>query len=261
MPYPGDACPPGVELTPRGAIAAALLAAGSAAIASGATGLFLHGLGQSAPTPHRLVVPMGTPATTRLDDVKIVRSRTLHPMDAARAERLPTATPARCFVDLVVPPTPPVRYVRALLIEAVQRRLLTTAELAERIAELRAVPGLPTLRHVLASVAGRGDDSIFTAMVHDRLLTEGLRPDPRPATVPTPGRVLHPDITYSALRVAIECDSLRFHGSQHAIYRDDRKSRAYGDAGWMLLRIGWYEFDHAWAGFLGDLRRALGQLA
>lgn len=225
---------------------------------TGAAGLWVAGIGVTFPAPIRLVTPMRRHANRQMDDdVKIIASRTLVPADASVQRRVAVAKPPRCFVDMVVPPTPHVAHVRDALITTVQARATTLEEVSARAQLATGVPGLPVLMRAIEEVAATGADSPFSLRVYQRLLREGLRPDPHPATIDTPGRTLHPDITFSRECVCIECDSMLAHSSQRDLAIDHKKDRAYRETGWIVLRIGWWEFQHRWAGFLADLRRAL----
>ena len=121
----------------------------------------------------------------------------------------------------------------------------------------RGMPGRRVLLQALEDLTRTGADSPFSHRVAVRLLRDGFRPDRAPAAVETPGRVLHPDITFRANRVCVECDGLRWHRTQKDLTIDHRKDRAYRRAGWTCLRLGWWEFDHGWNGFVAELRDAL----
>lgn len=252
---------PGWSVDRRSRLSAALLAAGSDALATGSDGLWLHGLGVRLPPVIRLVVPMDRHAARHLaPHTKLISSRTLHPQDAGRRGRLACAVPARCLVDLVIPPTPPLVDVRSLLVTARQARLVTLHDLHRAIRRARGVPGLAVLRRAVRDVMEVDADSAFSDQVHRRLRAEGFRPDPRPAVVATLGRDLHPDITFGRGRVAVECDSMLAHSEQRDLMIDNRKDRAYLLAGWTPLRIGHLEFNQHWDGFIGDLRRAMAEV-
>jgi hypothetical protein len=237
-------------------VSAALLAAGGAALTTGCTALHLRGVIEAPPRHIQLVVPHTQRAST-LAGVETVRSRTLHQDDRSTVHSLATATAARAFLDAAAGLEH--SRLRALLIDARQRRVVTPAEVIERIAALSArVPGRNRLLEAAADVDAVGADSVLSDTVHRRLLAEGLSPDPRPVAVEVGGgRRLRPDITFSPSRVCIECDSLAHHSSQRAIDIDHRKDQAYADANWKCVRIGWHRFDTDWPSFVALLRRAL----
>lgn len=249
---------PGTSLDRRGRLSTALLAAGPNALVTGADGLWLRGVGPTPSDALRLVVSMDRHASRHLSPAtKLISSRTLVDADAAQVARLACATAARCFVDLVIPPSPPVHRVRALLIEARQSRVVTDVAVAHALHRARGVPGIAILRRAHLDVLEIGGDSVFSDRVHRRLRADGLRPDPHPAVVATLGRDLHPDITFARARVAIECDSMLAHSGQRDLMVDGRKDRAYRRAAWEPVRLGHLEFDRHWGRFVADLRRVL----
>lgn len=250
--------PPGAAPTRLQRLSVALLAGGPDALVTGVDGLWLHGLKFRVPTTPRIVVPMDRHAARHLvPDLKVISSRTLRSEDATVAKRLAVAVPERCFVDLVIPPTPAVSDVRDMLVTARQARRVDLLGLRRALDRARGVPGINVLRRAVADIIEVEADSPFSDRVHRRLRAQGLRPDPRPAAVQTPGRELHPDITFAHRHVAIECDSMLAHSSQRDLMIDNRKDRAYLAAGWVPLRIGPLEFDTCWDDFVADLRRSL----
>lgn len=249
--------PPGAELDHWGLAMRAALAAGPHAAVSGMAALRLHGLEVPLPTPVRTVVPMQSHVARTLDDVRVIASRTLRPDDLTVRRRVPVTRPSRSFLDLALPPTPAVTPVRDTLVTAMQRRLVDEGAMRRTLERARGMPGRRVLLQALGDVTLTGADSPFSLRVVRRLMRDGFRPDPRPAVIPTPGRDLHPDATFSPQRVCLECDGLRWHRSQKDLAIDHRKDRSYRRADWTCLRIGWWEFDHGWNGFLAELRDAL----
>lgn len=251
--------PPGIELDPWGRAMAASLRAGSQAAVTGLAALHLHGVERRLPTPIRVVAPMARHAirTASPDDVRVIASRTLRPGDVTAVRRVPTTRVSRSFLDMMVPPTPSVDVVRDRLITAEQAHEGTIDEVTDHLRRIRRQPGAPVLRQAIAEAVGSGADSPLAHRVVERLHQDGLHPDPRPVPVPTPGRTLHPDITFSAACVCLECDGLLFHRSQRDLAIDGRKNRAYDEVDWLCFRIGWWELRNGWTGFARDLARAL----
>lgn len=255
-PHRGIYLVPGATWGPMSRLSAALLAAGGVAMATGLTALHLQGVVDTQPGRLHLVVPHEQRARS-LHAVEIVRSRTLRAGDSSIFSGLRCARAPRAFVD-VAPRVEDDGQLRALLIDARQVGATTPAGVIERAAVMPPRhPGRTRLIDVAEQVAGVGADSLFSDLVHRRLLADGFRPDPQPVSVEVGGRLLHPDITFADARVAIECDSLGFHGDQRSIDLDHRKDQSYASVWWRCLRVGWYRYDHDWPGFTGALRHTL----
>ncbi|CAN5867827.1 hypothetical protein BH23ACT10_BH23ACT10_18460 [soil metagenome] len=260
-PHPGVRLLPGIPapsfLTQ---VSVALLALGGEVLdgevlVTGWAGLHLHGVLTKPPPIVTLVVPWRH-GRRRLRAVRIVRSRTLIDDDRAVVSGLSVASVERCFIDAAR--TDSRARLRILLIDARQRRIIEPKAVATRALRHPKIPGARRLIAAARDVDSTGVDSALSDAVHQRLLDAGFVPDAVPVPVVTPrGRTLHPDITFAAAKVCIECDSLGFHGSQRAIDVDHRKNQGYQQAGQNCLRIGWHRYDHDWEGFLADLRAAL----
>ena len=250
--------PPAVELDDRGRAMLAALRGGDQCAVTGRAALHLRGLPVAMPDVIRVVTPMQRHAVRRAEGLRVIASRTLREGDVEPERRIPATTIARSFLDLVMPPTPSVADVRDLLLTVEQARSGALTKIQGRAADARGVPGRPVLLRALDDVRTVDADSPFSDRVLRRLLRAGMQPDPLPVSVPTPGRVLHPDITWAAKCVGIECDGLGFHGSHRDVAIDARKDRRYLEVGWTCFRIGWYEFHNGWNGFLRDLKRVLG---
>lgn len=251
--------PGGDPHDPLTRMSAALLAIGDHALATGWSGLFLHGVLPRAPKLVTLVVPWSSPRR-RITGIRIIRSRTLLDDDRDTVSGLATAALPRSFVDAAR--TDRRARLRILLIDTRQRRVGEPSDVAARALIHPRITGARDLIAAAHDVDSTGADSAFSDAVHRRLVLAGLRPDPHPVTVRTPsGRVLHPDITFARHRVCIEVDSLGFHGTQRGLDFDHRKDQGYRQALWNCLRIGWFRFDTDWPGFERDAREALAAAA
>lgn len=256
IPVPGVAVAPWA--TP-GAHLEAAIAGWAVAPGGGVTGdtaLAVHGVRVAFPACPTVVVPHDREGTSRRVAV-IIRSRTLRASDVGRHDGIPCVSIHRALLDLAA--RSPTADLRERLIDLRQQRLLDTEELQSWLEAARGARGRPRLLEAIADVVGSGADSILTRRVEEALQLSGLAPDPYPAVVDVGGRVLHPDITFSRHRVAIECDSLGFHADQAALDRDARKHNAYRLSGWTSLRISWLRARRDLDGFVAEVRRALAQ--
>lgn len=255
-PHPGTWLLPGTDSTAFVVrVSVALVAAGDHGLASGWTGLHLHGILLRPPPVITVVIPWER-NRRRLHAVRTVRSRTLIAEDRDEAQGVAVASPERCFLD--AGRTDSRARLRTMLIDAMQRRIVSSDDVAVRALLHPKVPGAQRLIAAARDVAAVEVDSRLSDVVHRRLLTAGIVPDARPATVTVPGgRTLHPDITFAGRQVCVECDSLGFHGTQRGLDLDHRKDQGYRQAGWNCLRVGWYRIDTDWDGFVEDVRLAL----
>lgn len=220
---------------------------------TGEAALWLHGLQVRLPARAQLVVPHGQRGPLPRE-VDVRRSRTLLPEDLVTVRSVPTVAPARALLDLAADHRR--EELREWLIDARQRRVASPADVWRRASKSRGSTGRPRLLAAIEDVSKHGADSPFTALVQEALVAHGRPPDPYPATV-TGRRTLHPDITYAAERVAIECDSLAYHATHRALDLDSRKHNTYALAGWTVLRITWRRFHRDLEGFLAEVTDAL----
>ncbi|CAN5899215.1 hypothetical protein BH23ACT10_BH23ACT10_03820 [soil metagenome] len=255
QPHRGVFVIPGTVWGPMPRLSAALLAVGPHAAATAMTALHLHGVVDEAPKHPTLVVPHGRRAS-RSRSIRVLRTRTLQDDDLTTVDGLRCATPPRAFMD--ASPVVAQGGQRILLINARQRGVAEPAEILIRATAAPArVPGRDRLISAAVDVMAVGADSPLSDTVHRRLIADGLRPDDHPVAVDVGGRWLHPDITFAAARVCIECDSLAYHRDQRAIDLDHRKDQSYSAAGWRCLRIGWRRYELDWAGFVSVVRSAV----
>jgi hypothetical protein len=257
VPVPGVAVAPWATSGPLLAASIAALACAPTGAVTGDTALALHGARVAFPDPPSAVIRHGHRGEAPRG-VDVLRSRTLRPDDLVTARGIRVVTPARALLDLAV--RQPIDVLRERLIDLRQQGIVRPDEVAERAGRARGMTGRPKLLRAVRDVTGTGADSVFTRMVEEALVAAGLPPDPFPAEVPVEGgRMLHPDITYAIRRVAIECDSLAFHGDQRAIDLDSRKHNAYTLARWTVLRVTWMRFQRDRGGFVREVRRALAE--
>jgi hypothetical protein len=256
QPYRGVYLIPGTAGALLTRLSAALLAVGDHAAVTAMAALHLHGLVERVPPTTVLVVPHGRRAP-HLGPVRVRRTRRLPAEDLTAIAGLRCTTPARALLDAA--PDVADGDLRALLIDGRQRRVLQPSDAVARAATAPVrLPGRRRLIAAAADVDAVGADSVLTDVVHRALVEAGLAPDPHPVVVDVPGGPrLHPDVTFAAARVCIECDSLAHHGDQRSIDLDHRKDQAYAAVRWRCLRVGWRRVDHDMAGFVAAVRAQL----
>ncbi|MBW3664188.1 MAG: endonuclease domain-containing protein [Actinobacteria bacterium] len=253
-PFPGVIRSPGVPDDARTRTRAALLAVGGDAALAGETALWWWGVIDKPPPFVTIIVPWGRRGR-KLPGVRVIRSRVLEAFDVEEVDGVRVTTVQRAFLDLAG--RLPKRRLRALLIDARQRRKVELSDVAQRAMQVLRVPGRNRLIRLCAELAPENADSILTDAVFRGLIDAGLAPDTVPVEVPVAGRVLHPDITFAARRLAIECDGYGSHSERSQLELDNRKTNAYQLSGWTVLRIDWDRFENDWEGFLAEVRAAL----
>jgi hypothetical protein len=137
---------------------------------------------------------------------------------------------------------------RALALDARQRRLLDIVDVAVRLEEMPRIPGRARLVQVLKELDANGSD--FASSVRQRLNDEGFAPSTHPVPITAvSGETVHLDIAFIPERVAIGC--------QGFLARPSRRQPGSDASGWLVLELTWDRYLHDWEGFVGELRAVL----
>ncbi len=160
--------------------------------------------------------------------------RTLIDLGAVAPERVPMALAATAVSRLVIP--------------SAARRALDRAS-------VRGRPGLGALRAALDDwpLGDQAPDSELEVIVARLLRDHGLS-----------GFEFHPRITgfevdfaHIAKRTVIETDGWEFHSSRPAFEEDRRRDAVLAAAGWLVVRVTWWQVVERPAEVVDRLRRAL----
>lgn len=213
---------------------ATLVHAGEGAMFTGLTGARLHGV-KTLPEDARVhvLIPAERHVTSR--DFALVTRSTRMP-EPRRVGAHPVAPLARCVVDAATR-MDDVDVVRALMADAVQRRLCTPHELRDELAEPRR-PGTALARSVLSEI-DIGVRSAAEAWAREVVLRSGL-PEPMwNVELRTPdGRFIGVvDAYWKDVGLALEIQSRSFHLTPAAQARDTQKAADAVAAGVHLLPI------------------------
>lgn len=165
--------------------------------------------------------------------------------DVHRTERfgIPVTSIERTLIDLgaVVPRT----RVEQAFDDALQRGLTTPEQVRDRFLQLarRGRRGIGVLRPLLERRLGTSGPrpGEFERRVY-RLLCDAGVPEPvLEHIVLTPGGsfLARVDLAYPALRIAIECDSDRWHSGRQRRQADLERQNRLVLAGWTILRFTW----------------------
>lgn len=174
--------------------------------------------------------------------VRVHESRNLGPVDRAERLAVPVTSIERTIIDLgaVVPPPK----VEQAFDDALRRHLTTPDDVAARFVQLaRRGPGIGVLRPLLDARLGSAvpRPGEFERRTGRMLVGAGL-PEPVFELEIRTGDgmfVARVDLAYPWCRLAIECDSERWHtGRQRRAADLDRQNRLVL-AGWTVLRFTW----------------------
>jgi hypothetical protein len=191
--------------------------------------LGLTGIPRTMPT---VTVPAHT--THRFDGVRVCRSIAGVPAEHRTVRHaLPTTTPARTVVDLAAH-LPGDAWDR-LAQEAVVAGACSMRDLAE-VASVVCGQGRPGSAAVGAFLEGT-ESSLSTL---ERRVADLLRPLAPVAQYPAPWNQHHRlDFAFPDARVAVECDSRRWHATRDRFDRDRRRDREALRHGWIIVRVTW----------------------
>lgn len=197
--------------------------------ASAARLLGLSGIPKTAPT---VTVPAHT--THQFEGVRVCRSVAGIPR-RHRTERLEltTTTAARTVVDLAA--HMPIDAWDRMAQEAVVSGSCSMRDLAE-VAAMVCGQGRPGSAAVASFLAG-SESSLSTL---ERRVADLLRPLGPVAQYPAPwNQHQRLDFAFPEARVAIECDSRRWHATSDRFDRDRRRDREALRHGWIIIRVTW----------------------
>jgi hypothetical protein len=200
---------------------AAVEACGPRALLRGRAAAHLHDLIRGPAPPPEVVAP----TQRRIEGILTCRSRRIDPREATIVSGIPVTCVARTLVDLAA--VLPAGALARACHEAGVRYGTTPSQVEEVLARRPRSSGAGRLRAVL-----RGEVHVTLSTLERRFLhvlrTERL-PLPQTNCVASGRRV---DCRWPELRLTVELDSYRYHGSRHAWEQDrrrEREARARGD--------------------------------
>jgi hypothetical protein len=222
-----------------GRVHAALLAAGSDAVASHRTAARLHGFaGVPGWRPELTTWATDQP---KHSGMTVHRTTLLTPQDRCVVQGVASTTPARTLLDLgAVLPYQKVAYATE---DAVIRKIASHEHLFSVLDRVggRGRRGTATLRAILR--AGLPDEKVQSMLEHrlHQLIKELRLPVPELQfeLVCADGRVVRLDFAWPALMITTEADGLRWHGTSAKFRQDLARSRSIQASGWAHHRYGW----------------------
>jgi hypothetical protein len=231
--YRHRAWPPGW----RQAVLAAVLSAGTGAVASHMSAGALWGFDGIRPGAVEVTVPRGR--NPRHVGGKVHRSRDLVPADVDRDRPIPVTTPARTLLDIA--PRLAADDLEQALDGAARDGLVWVPHLQWRLAELRR-PGRPGVTRLAVlldrSVEGRGGDSWLEQRAL-RLIRDAGLPLPRCQLTRRPGGggAVRLDMSWPDRLVAAEFDGHATHATRRRRQSDGERSARLLLAGWRVVHF------------------------
>jgi len=207
---------------------AAVLACGDGALLAARPAGHLWGLIKGTP-PRPEVIAL---VKLRLAGVTTHRVRRLYAQDAARRRGIPVTAVPRTLVDLACVLSE--RLLARACHEAEVRYDVTPAQVEEVLERLPTRRGVGALRRIL-----HGDLPVTISTLEDRFLAVLAQEDlPMPETNrPAGGHRV--DCRWPDLRVTVELDGYRYHGTRHAWEIDRRREREAYARGDQFRRYTW----------------------
>jgi very-short-patch-repair endonuclease len=209
------------------------------AVVSHETAGAIHGLRAVSPDVASVTVSPGS--THDFPGVEVHRVGDLDHRDVVRASGLPVTTVARTVVDLAASRS--MGEMIHLIHAAVDDGLVTHAAVREVVQRVgrRGKPGIALMR----ALVGEPDEQGMSALERrgfDALRSAGLEPFEVEHPLPwSPNRRF--DVAFPEARVAVEWDSVKWHGTQAGFRRDRRRDRECAAHGWRLLRFTWTDLE------------------
>lgn len=208
------------------------------AAAAGGSALWLHGLLEQPPAQAQLVVGTGHHfrATYQLH---VRRARWLTHADIVEEDAVPTLTVASSFLTVCHWSTD---QLKGLLLDGLQRELLTLDELSDQLTGIGPIAGLGDLRCLVAALQCYQSESVFDDELRQELARRGYHPSPGPVAIDTPdGRGLKADILVGP--VAIEAEGDLYHSSREQRRKDRRRYAQYAGTHLVVVPVDWLDWQ------------------
>ena len=208
------------------------------AAASGGSALWLHGLLAEPPTQAQLVAGVGHHVKAT-DQLRVRRARWLAPSDIVEVDEVPTLTLEPALLTVCHWPA---YQLKGLVLDRLQRELLTLDALWERLDGVGPVAGLGDLRRLVAGLRRYQSESVFDDELRHELAHRGYHPPRGPVDIDTPdGRGLKPDILVGP--VAVEAEGDLYHRSRDQRLKDRRRYTQYAGTDLVVVPVDWFDWQ------------------
>ncbi len=226
------------------------------AVVSHGSASFIHGIEKH--WPERPSISVHSRTTHALPDVEVHRCHDLLNTHVTQIEHLRVTTPERTIFDLASTYSLG-RLSWAVVHLATEGRVFYPA-LEKVVAEIgrRGKPGTARMRELLESLdLGESDGSPLERRGR-RLLDRAQCPCGFESEYPIPWSPRRRfDDAFPSHRLAVEWDSLRFHGQRDAFEADRHRDRSALEHGWRVLRFTWVDVTETPDRVVQTVRRML----
>jgi len=162
-------------------------------------------------------------------------TRTRHPVSPVLAHGQPVVPVARTIVDLAARLDD--RALTGALYDVIRRRVVTADQVAgaaDAVGGGRA--GLKRLRRVLETL-DPAHEAMVESLVATGLAEAGIMLTPQVEVWDGPQLLARLDLADEVLRLGVEVDGFRYHGSRDAQMHDKARDRALRTLGWTIVRF------------------------
>ncbi len=241
------------ELMPLVRPAAALLSLGACAVLSHRSAAAIWDLVEADQTNVEATAVGSHPGSR--PGVRLHRVKSLHPSDIAVKSNLRLTSPARTLIDFASQATG--SELTDAFGDARAQRLLTDAALNAALARTpKNHPGAAVVR-ALQREGGTYDRSRAERIMR-QLCRQGQLPQPRVNVKVHGFRV---DFYWPDANLIVEVDGYHTHGSRLAFESDRRRDQVHIAAGYVVLRITWYQLLEESLAVLARLAQAMARRA
>jgi len=235
---------------------AAQLAVQCDAVVSHLTGAALRGLVVPFDPDLHLIVPLDS--RVRIRGVRTHRVP-IDDDDVDVVDGILTTGIVRTVVDSIL--WLPEDHGRALVIDALQRRLIDVDDLRSGLASVGRRHGIGRARSILEAVGGV-PHSEMEARVHRLLRDAGIGGwTANTAVHDADGLVGYVDLVFERQLVAVELDGHAYHSDPARFQRDRERQNRLVALGYVVLRFAWDDVVHRSASLLTQVRGALARAA
>src|SRR6202022_2270115 len=219
---------------------AAMLAGGEAAVLSHSSAA--RRLGLDVPRDQSVHITVPASRDPKLTDVRVWRSRDLIEADVTKRGPFRLTHLARTMVDLASILDD--AWLRAALDSALRQRKTNLAWISQALNNHGSGHrGAHRLRSLVDEYQAEHEvpDSALESLAMELALATGYRPKLHWNVLDGARLIAEVDFAWPEVRLCVELDGWRQHGTRAAFSRDRARDRALNRLGWMVLRYTWEE--------------------